>query len=456
MARMLSDHNPLGTTTRREPIAGGDDPSSPPGHDVRLVHITTIPESFGLLAGQVPYMRARGIVISGISSPGEALQAFAQREGVTAYGVSMARRITPIADAISTWRIYRVLRRVRPDIVHAQTPKGGLLGTIGAWLARVPIRIYHIRGLPLTTATGLRRVLLLVTERIACRLASHVLCVSHSLRDVVVNERLCPPGKIKVLRGGSGNGVDADRRFNPARVAPERDRAREKLGVPGDAVVAGFIGRIVRDKGLVELASAWSSLRDEFADLHLVIAGRFEAQDPIPPTVEAALKADSRVHIVPWWEDTSTLYSAMDLVVLPTYREGFPNVPLEAAAMALPIVATKVPGCVDAVQDGITGTLVPARDAPSLANAMRDYLRDPERCRAHGQAARERVLRDFRQADVWAALHAEYTRLIGGERSRRGRRAPHAERPREAPAATAMRAATATRADGPTRPATHA
>ena len=394
------------------------DPLASPGPNatIRIVHVITIPESFGLMRGQLSYMAARGVAISAISSPGEALDALSKREHVPVYAVPMARRITPVADAVAVLRIYRVLRQIRPDIVHAQTPKGGLLGTIAAWLARVPVRIYHIRGLPLTVATGMRRALLGLTERIACGLATQVLCVSHSLREVVVADGLCPAGKIKVLAGGSGNGVDADERYNPERSRSEREAIRNALGIPQDATVAGFVGRIVRDKGVIELTRAWSRIREEFPRVWLLVAGRFEDQDPIPEDVGAALRTDPRIRLVPWWDDMPSLYSAMDLVVLPTYREGFPNVPLEAAAMALPVVATNVPGCIDAVQNGVTGILVPPRDPDALADAIRGYLRDGERSRAHGGAGRERVLRDFRQPVVWDALRAEYSRLMAVSR----------------------------------------
>ena len=274
-----------------------------PNATIRIAHVITIPESFGLMRGQLSYMAARGVAISAISSPGEALDALAERERVPVYAVPMARRITPFADAVAILRIYRVLRQIRPDIVHAQTPKAGLLGTIAAWLARVPVRIYHIRGMPLTVATGMRRAMLLVTERIACGLASQVLCVSHSLRDVAVAEGLCPAGKIKVLGGGSSNGVDADERYNPQRVGSRRETIRSELSLPERAIVVGFVGRIVRDKGVIELTRAWSKIREEFPDLYLLVAGRFEDQDPIPDDVGAVLRTDPRVRVVPWWDD---------------------------------------------------------------------------------------------------------------------------------------------------------
>ncbi|HYW06546.1 MAG TPA: glycosyltransferase family 4 protein, partial [Longimicrobium sp.] len=300
---------------------------------------------------------------------------------------------------------------IRPHIVHSHTPKGGLLGMMAAWMNRVPVRIYHIRGLPLMTATGRRRTLLRWTERVACSLAHQVLCVSHSVRDVAVAEGLCPPDKIRVLLGGSGNGVDATGRFDPARNAAARAELRVKHSIPADAEVLGFVGRVVRDKGIVELAVAWAVLRDEFPSMHLLLVGPLEPQDPVPPATLEALRADPRVHFV-GPADSAPYYAAMDLLVFPTYREGFPNVPLEAAAMGLAVVATRIPGCVDAVADGETGTLVPAADGVALAGAVRAYLRDPALRMAHGRAGRERALRDFGQEAIWTALHAEYLRLL--------------------------------------------
>ena len=172
------------------------------------------------------------------------------------------------------------------------------------------------------------------------------------------------------------------------------------------------MGRVVRDKGLVELVEAWQTLRAERPELRLLVAGDFEPQDPLPPEVEKLLRTDPRVHLTGFVWDMPPLYTAMDVVVLPTYREGFGTVAIEAAAMELPMIATEVPGCVDAVQDGVTGTLVPPRDAATLTEAIRRYLLDPELRRRHGRAGREWVLREFRPEDVWEAQYAEYTRLL--------------------------------------------
>jgi glycosyltransferase involved in cell wall biosynthesis len=384
---------------------------------VKLVHVTTVPDFLGFFTGQVGYLKARGFDVQAICSPGEVFDGFAVREGIVTHRIEMSRRITPLRDLVAVVQLWRWLRRSRPHIVHAHTPKGGLLGMIAAWLARVPVRIYQIHGLRLMTATGLKRQLLRWTEKVACSLAGHVLCDSRSVREVAIAERLCPRGKVQVLLGGSANGVDAEEAFNPARVGTSvRADIRARCGIPQDALVAGFVGRLVRDKGLAELVAAWQVLREEFPSLHLLVIGVFESQDPMPAEVEAVVRSDPRIHLAEMVPEVTPFYAAMDLVVLPTYREGLPVVPLEAAAMELPVVATRIPGCVDAVQDGVTGTLVAVCDAAALAQAMRVYLRDPELRRSHGQAGRRRVLREFDQHALWEAIYREYYRLLRDRR----------------------------------------
>jgi glycosyltransferase involved in cell wall biosynthesis len=380
---------------------------------IKLVHVTTVPDSFIFLIGQVGYMRERGFDIHGLSSPGEALLRFAEREHVSVHAVDMPRRISPFRDVVSLARMLNLLRRIRPHIVHAHTPKGGLLGMVSAWLARVPVRIYHMRGLPFTTATGWRRKLLMWCERISCGLAHRVLCVSSSVRQLAIDSHLCPPGKIVVLARGSGNGVDAVQRFNGSNILPSlRVETRRRFNIPQEALVLGFIGRIVRDKGIIELAEAWKELRQDFPALHLMLVGPHEMQDPIPSEIEQTLHNDPRVHFLGRQVDMPPLYAVMDVLALPTYREGFPNVLLEAAGMKVPVVATQVPGCTDAVQDGVTGMLVPPYDATSLAEAIRMYLQDGELRRRHGAAARDWVLREFRPEGIWQAIYQEYVRCL--------------------------------------------
>lgn len=376
-----------------------------------IVHVTTVPVTLHFLTGQASFIGRHGFAVHAISSPGAHLASFAHKERVRVHSVAMTRRITPLRDLRALWDMVRELRRIRPRIVHAHTPKGGLLGMISAWIVRAPVRVYTMHGSPVVTAQGLRRRLLLWAERLSCSLAHRVLAVSESTRITAVVERLCRPEKIKVLLRGSVNGVDARGRFRPQGESV-RLGARREHGIPPDALVIGFVGRLAREKGVVELAGAWRALSPGLTRLHLLVVGALEEEDPLPAEVISALRSDPRVHLTgPDW-NTPRLFAAMDVLALPSYREGFPVVALEAAAMALPIVATRVPGCVDAVQDGITGMLVAPRDPAALADALERYLSDPALRARHGQAARRRALTELRPEEIWEAVLAEYRSLL--------------------------------------------
>jgi len=380
---------------------------------VRVVHISTSPLFLNFLRGLLLDLRERGFEPSVVCSPGELLDRFVRETGVAGFGVEMPRRITPLRDVVALYRLVILLRRLRPHIVHAHTPKGGLLGTMAARMCRVPVCIYHIHGLPHLSAFGVRRLVLLWSAKVACGLAHQVLSVGESIRRIALEEKLCHPQKIRILANGSWPGVDAASRFHPQRFTEtESQQLCAELKIPADAVVVGFVGRIVRDKGMQELAHAWQHLREDHPHLHLLLVGEYEEQDPVPAWVEQTFATDPRVHTTGWVSDAAPYYAIMHLLVLPSYREGFPNTPLEAAAMELPVVATRIPGNVDAVEDEVTGLLVPPRDAEALEQAIRRYLDCPELRQQHGKAGRERVLRLFRQEVVWEALYNEYMDLL--------------------------------------------
>ena len=381
----------------------------------RLVHVLTVPESLLFLRGQVRWMRERGYEIDVVTSPGDGIAEFESAEGVMVHALPMPRAITPGRDLVTLARLTALLRKLKPDLVHAHTPKGGLLGMLAARGAGVRARIYHLRGLALATATGPKRAILETTERTSCGVATRIICNAHSLRAEALDLGLCPPEKIEVPLAGSGNGVDSANRFNPAKLeAGTRESVRKELGIPQGALVVGFVGRLVGDKGVVELAQAWSVLREERPDAHLLVVGRFEEKDEVPPTVRQDLEGDERVHLAGFVEgkDLARYYAATDVVALPTYREGFPNVPLEAAAMKLPVVATRVSGCVDAVEDGKTGLLVEAKDAGGLLEALRTYAGNPGLRRAHGDAGRTRVTTLFVRERIWEEIERVYQREL--------------------------------------------
>ncbi|MGO9571511.1 MAG: glycosyltransferase family 4 protein [Desulfomonilaceae bacterium] len=378
-----------------------------------LVQVTTVPITlYMFFSGQIAFLSRRGFEFIGVSSPGAELDEFSRTEGVPVHAVPMTRGISPAADLISLIRLWRLFRRIQPDIVHGSTAKAGLLSMVAATLAGVPIRVYTLHGLMIEIREGVARKLLKGMEWIACHCAGQVLAVSRSVADTVVSEGLCPSHKIKILANGSANGVDAEKKYNPKRIdEADRNLYRQELNLGSGAIVIGYVGRLVRDKGIVELASAWTRLRNQSEDTYLLMIGPPESHNPVPPDVLNGLRQDLRVRMIDFVpkEEMPHYYAIMDMVVLPTYREGLPTVVLEASAMGLPVVASEVTGCVDAVLDGVTGTLVAPRDIESLTTAVHTYLENPELRQTHGRAGRERMLREFKPVLIWEALYEEYT-----------------------------------------------
>ena len=357
-----------------------------------LVHIATVPEFFySFFQGQLEFMVEQGFEVALICSPGERSQGFKDWP-VRYYPVPIQRRISPLADIVSIWKIVRVLRSIGPDIVHVHTSKAGMVGMIAAWIAAIPVKVFTIHGFRWVTKLGVGRWLIKFSNRVTCSLADRVFCVSKSNLDLGIDNNICSTDKAEVVCEGSINGVDAKHRFNPEKKT-DRLAIRKDLGIPESSFVFGFVGRIVRDKGIKELADAWRSVREDFPDTHLMLVGKVESGDPVSRETLDILKKDDHVHFTGFCEEVAPYYEAMDAFVLPSYREGFPVTPLEASAMGLPVIASNIRGCVDAVVDGQTGILVPPRSSIELERAMRTTLKDRKGAKKLGEKGRDFVLK---------------------------------------------------------------
>ena len=378
----------------------------------RVVHVVTSDLAVKLMRGQLQYLQHDGFDVTLICSPGKWVDSVGRMEGVQIIELPMAREIAPLRDLMSLWRLCRIIRALRPAVTNVGTPKAGLLAGFAAWVNRVPCRIYTLRGLRFETMNGLGRRLLVCTERLACHFAHRVICVSPSLRERAIAFGLTGRERTMVFGSGSSNGVDASR-FAPT---PERmKRASElrcELGIPPQAPVLGFVGRLTRDKGISEMMESFLRLGYEFPDLRLLLLGLFEEEDPLDVETRRFLKAHPHVILAGEVVDTAPYYALMDVLVLPSRREGFPNVVLEAYAAGKPVVASRATGIVDAVVDGETGLLFPVGDVAALTSALQALLSDKASARKFGCAGQELIKREFRQEMSWDALSEEYRRLL--------------------------------------------
>jgi glycosyltransferase involved in cell wall biosynthesis len=370
-----------------------------------VTHPTTADK---LLRGQLAYLRKEGFDILLISSPGPGLERAGAREGVQTLGLAMEREINPLKDLLSLFRLIQALAKWRPDIVNVGTPKAGLLGGLAAWICRVPRRFYTLRGLRLETTTGFKRRLLATTERIASACAHRVVCVSPSLRQRYAALRLSRPEKLMVLGGGGSHGIDMERFRIRAKDPEAMASLGRDLGIPPGAPVIGFVGRWTQDKGLAELLGAFRTIEKAIPNVYLLALGDFESGDPVDPETARGWREHQRILRPGQVPETSPYYPLMQVLAFPSFREGMPNVPLEAAAAGLPIVGFRVTGTIDAVQDGHTGALVPSGDSAALADALLAYLQNPALARLHGTAGRERVEALFSNETVWRQWRDAY------------------------------------------------
>ncbi len=314
--------------------------------------------------------------------------------GIELRCVPLKREISPCADLLSLWRIWWVLRAIRPQVTNMSTPKMALLGGLAAWLAGVQHRIYTLRGLRYETARGWKRRLLVGCERIACGCAHQVICISRSVRHTAIRDRVVTEERAVLLGERVSEGLSRRRMSFRGRAEAARSM-RDQLGIHPESTILGFVGRLTRDKGVGELAQAFRLLREEGRCVELLLVGTFETGDPVAPEIIEWLQGRNDVHWTGYLADPGPCFELMDIFVFPTYREGLGMVLLEAAAAAKPVVSTRTTGVVDVVLDGTTGLLVPAGDAEAVAHAVGRLLDDPAMAARMGAAARELVGEHF-------------------------------------------------------------
>jgi glycosyltransferase involved in cell wall biosynthesis len=376
----------------------------------RLVHVTTTDMSLALLlAPQLRAFAAAGMDVIGVSATGPWVEQLTA-QGIRHEALRHATRAVAVGqDALALGELTRLLRRLKPDIVHTHNPKPGLYGRIAARLAGVPVVVNTIHGLYATEDDALgRRLAVYGIERFASMFSGAELL--QNVEDIDVLRRLRVPERKIVLLG---NGVDLER-FTPPPDAESVARARQALGIGPEKVVVGLVGRLVWQKGLRELFDAAVLVRERCPGVVVVVVGPLddEKADSLGPDDIEAARAVGNIEFLGRRDDVETLYHGFDIFVLPSYREGFPRSAMEAAASGLPVIATDVRGCRQAVDDGVTGLLVPVRDAGALAGAIEKLAGDPDRRRAMGRAGRGKAEAEFDDRRVVETTMAVYERLL--------------------------------------------
>lgn len=371
-----------------------------------IVYGTTIGSStWSFLRGQLAYFREKGAEVYAVSSPDRLLAQAGRRERIYTHGIPMKREISPLSDVVSLSKWIIILRKLQPEVVNVGTPKAALLGLIAAWLTRVPVRVYTVRGLRYETTDGRERTILLLVERLCCSLSTHTVAVGHGVAQRM-RQDVAPRGPVIVIGDGSSNGVRGDE-IAALTDSLNRSCCRTDWSIPEEAIVVGFVGRITPDKGGNCLVAALSLLKTARPDLPLLLLVVGDVEDK----TAAATLAGVNVPTVStgWLDDPIRAFRAMDMMCLPTRREGFPNVVLEAGAATLPVITTYATGARESVIPGKTGILVPVDDEVALAEAIERLAESDDDRRTMGMNARNRVLDQYNPQRIWKTLEQIYS-----------------------------------------------
>lgn len=375
----------------------------------RLIRITTVPLSLDkLLEGQLRFMNEFYEVIA-VSSEKEYLEKIGKKENVSTFHIEMTRRITPIQDVISVVKMYFFFKKTKPFIVHTHTPKAGIVGMLAAKLAGVPHRLHTVAGLPLLEATGIKRKLLDFVEKLTYSSATKVYPNSNALREIIQQNNYCEASKLKVIGNGSSNGIDTTY-FDKSHFSAEQNHAlKNKLGITISDFVFIFVGRIVADKGINELVAAFSTLQKENANIKLLLVGPFEEElNPLQPETMNEIQTNTSIISVGYQNDVRPYFAISNTLVFPSYREGFPNVVMQAGAMNLPSIVSNINGCNEIIIEGENGTIIPVKDQNALLNAMKIVTQNDAIIQKYTEYARPLIVSRYEQKVVWDAILKEY------------------------------------------------
>ena len=378
----------------------------------KIIRVTTVPISLKiLLKDQLKFM-SRYYEVLAVSSEGKELSDVARDEGVRTFALNMSRKFTPLQDLFSLIKMIVLFRKESPDIVHSHTPKAGIIAMLAAFLCNVPIRLHTVAGLPVMNKVGLTRIILLAVEWLTCKCATKIYPNSKGLEVFLTDVVKVSSNKLKVLGSGSSNGVDTAY-FN---LSPDLQKSSEifktEYGL-NDCFVFTYIGRIVRDKGIEELLDAYQRLSSEVKNVRLLIVGLEEPLiDPISNHAQLILKNNTDIVCTGFMDDIRPSLGASDCLVLPSYREGFPNVVMQAGCMNIPSIVSNINGCNEIIQDGSNGLIVEPKSTDALYYAMKRLESDRDLVFDLSATSRPSVYEKYDREKFHKIMLAEYQSLF--------------------------------------------
>ena len=379
----------------------------------KLIRITTVPMALKvLLRGQMKYMQQHDIEVVMVSADGAELEDVKEYEQCRHELVHMTRAITPLQDLKSLWKLYRLFKKEKPDIIHSHTPKAGLLAMLAGRMAGVKVRVHTIAGLRFMTATGMSRRIMIAMEKLTGRMATHVWPNSKSLYEYVVENNLVNPRKLSMIGKGSSNGIDL-KRFSEHALDENRMRHfRDLIKYDPSLTYIVSIGRVVKDKGIYELARAFDRSWQQNKNLRLILVGGFEEHlDPLDDETLKLVQSHPAVILAGWHDEVEYFLALSHLFIHASYREGFPNVVLQAGAMECPALVSRIPGCIDIVDDMENGLIFDVKDTEDLYKKLQFALNDMQAMRIRARKLREKIENNFERGYVQAKLKERYDEI---------------------------------------------
>lgn len=380
----------------------------------KLIRITTVPISLKLLlSGQMKFMGEKGMEVLMVSSDGREVAQVLKNEGVRHEVIPFTRQITPIQDMKCLWQLYQLFKREQPDIVHTHTPKAGILGMLAAKLAGVKVRIHTLAGIPYMVAEGGKKGLLEKVEKYTYQYATEVWPNSFGLKKFVLKENLCQEEKLHIIGKGSSNGVDLEK-FNRNALKENHLVAATMRILPGenDFVILS-VGRLVKDKGIEELVSAFTNSKIENKS-KLVLLGSFEQDlNPLSPETIQTISDHPGIVQIDWSDHVAHYMALADVLVHPSHREGFPNVLLEAGAMQLPVICSGIIGNTDIISQQKTGLIFPVKDAAVLKEALEFAFVKRDKMAQMAMSLYQEVTLNYSRPIIHQEIYDRYSQLLG-------------------------------------------